>query len=144
MTRVLGEDWLLPGLDDSNRAWFTSGQLSVRACTSCGALQFPPEDVCGACQGFEFKLQPCRGQGRIESFIVVHHPVHPALKDVGKYAVVLVSLDDAPGVNIVGNVVGSAPEDLAIGQGVRVVFEEVTDPDTGDLLKIPQWELAAD
>ena len=141
MSRVLGDDWLLPGLDDTNRAWFTSGQLAVPACTSCGAFQFPPEEVCGECQGFEFKLQPVRGQGRIESFIVVHHPVHPALKDVGKYAVVMVGLDDAPGVNIPGNVVGSEPEALEIGQRVRVIFEEVTDPQTGDLLKIPQWEL---
>jgi coenzyme F420-reducing hydrogenase gamma subunit len=40
-----------------------------------------------------------------------------------------------------GNVVGCPPEAVAIGQRVRAVFEEATDPATGTKLRIPQWEL---
>jgi uncharacterized OB-fold protein len=56
------------------------------------------------------------------------------------YAVVLVSLDDAPGVRLVGNVLNRAPDGVAIGDPVRVAFEETRDPDSGETLRIPQWE----
>ena len=141
MTRVLGDRWLLPALDDHNRAWFTSGVLQVQACTDCGSFQHPPEDVCTACQSSHLELRESSGLGRIESVVVVHHPVHPALADVVPYALVVVSIDDAPGVDVVGNVRGRAPKDVAIGQRTRVTFEEVADPDTGEQLRIPQWEI---
>ena len=107
------------------------------------ALQFPPEDVCAGCQGRDFGTRASRGHGRIESVAVVHHPVHPALKDAVPYAVVIVSLDDAPGVHLVGNVLGRAPHEVEIGLAVRVVFEQIEDPDGGEPLRIPQWELLA-
>ena len=54
---------------------------------------------------------------------------------------VLVSLADAPGILLAGNVVGRAPDEVAIGDRVQVVFEPVTDPQTGEALQIPQWEV---
>jgi hypothetical protein len=42
--------------------------------------------------------------------------------------VVLVSLDDTPGVNLVGNVRGANPHDVEIEARVRMAFEEVVDP----------------
>jgi uncharacterized OB-fold protein len=76
----------------------------------------------------------------VESVVVVHHPVHPALRAHVPYAVVLVSLDDAPGVRLVGNVLKRAPHEVAIGDAVRVAYEETRDPDAGETLRIPQWE----
>jgi uncharacterized OB-fold protein len=140
MTRVLGDDWLLPALDPRNRAWFTSGRLLLQACTQCEAAQFPPEDACRGCGSFELSTRESAGRGRVESVVVVHHPVHPALRAHVPYAVVLVSLDDAPGVRLVGNVLNRAPDGVAIGDPVRVAFEETRDPDSGETLRIPQWE----
>jgi uncharacterized OB-fold protein len=140
MTRVLGDDWLLPALDPRNRAWFTSGRLLLQACTQCEAAQFPPEDACRGCGSFELSTRESAGRGRVESVVVVHHPVHPALRAHVPYAVVLVSLDDAPGVRLVGNVLNRAPDAIAIGDPVRVAFEETRDPDSGETLRIPQWE----
>ena len=57
------------------------------------------------------------------------------------YVVVLVSLDDAPNVSLLGNVRGAAPGDVTIGAKVRVVFEDAIDPDSRERLLIPQWEL---
>lgn len=143
MARILGDGWLLPALDDHSRAWFTTGTLPVQECAGCGALQHPPDDVCGSCQGVEFTVRESRGEGRVESVAVVHHPVHPALAGACPYAVAVVSLDDAPGVHAIGNVRGCAPGEVAIGQRVRVVFEEVADPESGERLRIPQWEVVA-
>ena len=109
MARILGDDWLLPALDAKNRAWFTSGALVLQACTRCAAVQFPPEDACRSCGSFELGTRASAGLGRVESVVVVHHAVHPLLKPRVPYAVVLVSLDDAAGVRLIGNVAEPRP-----------------------------------
>jgi uncharacterized OB-fold protein len=142
MERILGPAWLLPVLDEHNRAYITTGRLMVQACRSCGTVQHPPEDLCRSCGSHEVGPRESAGRGRIESAVVVHRAVHPALKDHVPYTVVLVSIDDAPGVNLVGNLRGAAANTAKIGARVRVVFEDVADP-AGDRLLIPQWELVA-
>ena len=141
MDRIFGKDWLLPVLDEHNRAYFTAGELMVQSCKACGHDQHPPEDVCRGCGSHDVAPRRCSGTGRVESSVVVHRAVHPLLADRVPYVVVLVSLDDAKNVNLVGNVHGAAkPGDVAIGAKVRVVFEEASDPDSGERLLIPQWE----
>ncbi len=139
MRRILGEEWLLPELDESNRAWFTAGALDLWECQSCGTVQHPPEEVCGHCQGVGFRLRRVRGEGRVESVAVVHRASHPALVRAVPYAVVLVSLVEEPQVHVVGNLRGLEPAEVRIGQRVRVWYEEVPDLE-GATLRIPQWE----
>jgi uncharacterized OB-fold protein len=141
MPRYLGDDWLLPALDTRNRAWFTSGELSLQQCRRCAHVQFPPEDVCRACGSFELGAKTHAGRGAVESVAVIHHAVHPALRSRVPYAVVLVALDDAPHVRLLGNVLNRPPDNIAIGARVRVVFEELKDPESGEALRIPQWEV---
>lgn len=141
MTRYMPEWWALPALDDENREFFTSGRIVVQSCTSCGAVQHPPEDVCHRCQGSELAWRTCKGEGTIYSHIVVEHPIPAMLRDRVPYAVILVSLDDLPEIRILGNPVNVAPERVAIGQRVRAVFEEVEDAETKQTLRIPQWEI---
>ena len=141
MRRVLGEYWALPALDALNRAFFTAGVLTLQQCTACKHIQHPPEDVCESCQGFELAGFASAGKGRIESVAVVTQAVHPVLADRVPYAIVLVSVTDAPGILISGNAVGKEPDAIEIGDSVRVVFEEVKDPSSGEDLMIPQWEV---
>jgi hypothetical protein len=141
VSRFFGDGWLLPALEEKNRAWFTSGQLSLQACVRCQALQFPPEDACRGCGSFELGTRASAGRGRVESVAVVHHAVHPLLRSRVPYAVALVALDDAPHVRLLGNVLNRAYDVVAIGDRVRVVFEEAKDPDSGETLRIPQWEV---
>lgn len=141
MTRILGDGWLLPEIDDLNRAWFTSGRISIQSCNACNEVQHPPELVCHACGAGDLGWRESAGQGRIESFAVVHHPVHPHLAEQCPYTVLVVSLDDVPGVNVVGNLRDAAAANLEVGRAVRATFEEVDDPEQG-ALAIPQWELA--
>jgi uncharacterized OB-fold protein len=141
MRRHLGDDWTLPAIDDATRAWFTSGRLMVQRCDDCATWQHPPDEICSGCQGSRLSFVECGEDGRIESFVVVHRAVHPALEDRVPYAVALVSIDAAPGVHALGNVLGAEIEDLAIGLPVRAVFESVPDPDSGQVLQIPQWEI---
>ena len=142
MSRVLGENWALPALDHLNRSFFTSGQLILQQCGKCGHFQHPPEDICRSCQSFEVRNFASKGEGRIESVVVAYHPVHPGLADHVPYAIVAVSLDDAPGVLVIGNATGKPHEAFAIGDRVRVVMEIVDDRENGQRLFIPQWEAA--
>ena len=140
MSRHLGEGWTLPALDPENRAWFTRGEIVVQACRDCGRDLHPPVDVCEGCQGSNLEFRPRPGTGTVESFVVVHHAVHPGLADRVPYTVVLVSLDGTDGANAIGNVVNRPFDAIEIGQRVRAVFEAATDPMSDEPLLIPQWE----
>ena len=141
MTRHLGDDWILPAIDDLNRPWYTSGVIQAQACDDCGAFQQPPDEICGSCQGTNLSFRECPGEGTIESVAVVHQAVHPALKDVVPYAVVVVSLEGAPGCSAIGNILNRDPSEVAIGQSVRATFEECPSEDREETLKIPQWNV---
>ena len=138
MPRYMPDEWPLPELDATNRPFFTSGRLLIQQCSACATLQHPPEEVCHHCQGIEFGSVQCRGTATIQSYVVVHHPTHPLLKDRVPYGVALVQLEDHPEIRILGNVLGLEPAELAIGLPVEVVFEEVTD-ENGEHLALPQW-----
>ena len=141
MKRVLGDNWVLPGIDRLNRAFFTSGKLMLQQCQTCGTIQHPPEEVCKTCRSFELGHFESAGRGRIASVAVNHHPIHPGLNDVVPFAIVLVAVDDAPGLLVVGNAVGVPPGEVRIGDAAQVVFEEARDEKAGIDLLLPQWEV---
>ena len=141
MTRYLGDDWLLPRLDGRNEAWFTSGELTLQRCDDCGAYQHPPEDICSHCQGAALSFVACGETGVVESAAVVHHPIHPWLADHCPYVIAVISIDGAPGVNVIGNVLECEPSAVTIGVKVRVDFERVEDAQAGVTLQLPQWRL---
>jgi uncharacterized OB-fold protein len=141
--RYLPGDWTLPRLNDQNRPFFTSGHLAVQRCESCGERQHPPMDVCRFCQGQTFTYPATLGEGRISSFTIVHRAADRRLDAVVPYNVIVVELEDPPGVMVVGNLVeDGGGGGIEIGARVRAVFAEVPDPDTGDLLLLPQWQLS--
>ena len=143
MTRYLGDDFLLPPLTPNNTPFFTSGSIQIQFCEDCDHAQQPPDDLCYACQGTKLAFRVMPGTGRVESSVLVHHPVHPLLVERVPYLVAIVSIDGAPGCSVTGNVVGCAPEAVEIGAAVRAVFEAAEDPASGQKYLIPQWELAA-
>ena len=135
------DDWVLPAIDDVNRAWFTSGELTLQACASCGRVQHPPEEVCHACGGELFVGRVVAPTGVVHSYTVVHHPVNKALAQHVPYAVVLVALDELPHIRVVGNVLDVAPGEVRIGMAVHAVFPERL-ADDGEVVRLPQWTVA--
>ncbi|MFF7487491.1 Zn-ribbon domain-containing OB-fold protein [Streptomyces luteogriseus] len=113
------------------------GELRVQACAACGELRFPPRPCCPHCQSFESEWRPVSGRGRVWSYVVAHPPLLPDYAARAPYNVVVVELDEAPRIRLVGNLVpgpgqplGSLPrESLRIGARVRAVFHE----------GLPQW-----
>jgi uncharacterized OB-fold protein len=68
------------------------------------------------------------------SWTTIEHQSHPAFPT--PYTIILVELDDAPGVRVVGRIDG-AP-DLTAGLPIRVSFE-----DLGEGLGMPQMSIDA-
>jgi uncharacterized protein len=116
------------------------GELRVQACADCGEPRFPPRPCCPHCQSFASEWRPVSGRGRIWSYVVPHPPLLADYAALSPYNVVVVELEDAPRIRLVGNVVthAGAPLDslpvdrIRIGARVQVVF------DGGGL---PQWVL---
>jgi uncharacterized OB-fold protein len=125
----------LPAVDDHDTGGFWEaarrGELVVRRCAGCGTVIHMPMAHCHACGSWEGRWEPVSGWARVHSWTVVDHQVHPAFPV--PYTILLVDLEDHPGVRFVGYLPGAA--DLTPGEPVRVRFEELAD---GTVL--PQWE----
>ncbi len=132
---VLPEDWALPALTPFNEAWFTSGALVVQRCTSCGTLQHPPEEICHVCGAMSFDGATLSPTGTVYSYTVAHYAANKALADSVPYTVVLVSLDEAPQIRVIGNIPGT---DVHIGMAVVADWDEHT-ADDGTKILLPQW-----
>ena len=130
-------DWGIPTLTPTNEAWFTSGALAVQQCTSCNTLQHPPEEICHACGAMELAVEVLSPRGTVHSYTVVHYAPNPALAASVPYTVVLVSLDDAPHLRVVGNIEG----DVHIGMPVVPYWDDRT-ADDGTVIRLPQWRPA--
>jgi uncharacterized OB-fold protein len=131
--------WTVPVVNATNRSWFTSGALTLQQCDDCGVVQHPPEEVCHACGGMVFSSKVVRPSGTVHSYTVVHHSVHPALDGFVPYTVVLVALDDEPGVRVVGNLLDVPVDEVAIGMPVVATWEELAGED-GTVVLLPQWQ----
>ncbi len=103
-------------------------ELRIQRCADCGAHRHVPAPLCSHCRSFESSWDVSHGTGRIFSYIVVHHSVHPATDALVPYNVAVIELDDCGGVHVTSNVVGCANEDLSIGMPVRIAWEQV-DPE---------------
>ncbi|MFE9610185.1 Zn-ribbon domain-containing OB-fold protein [Streptomyces sp. NPDC006012] len=120
------------------------GELRVQTCADCDEPRFPPRPCCPHCQSFAHEWRPVSGRGRIWSYVLPHPPLLPDYAAVAPYNVIVVELDDAPRIRLVGNLVTGPgapidsvpPQRIRIGARVQVVFSTLDD---GTCL--PQWTL---
>jgi len=128
----------LPAIETDSAGFWEAAkrhELVAQRCTDCGAFRHPPMPVCYNCQSLNFEWAKVSGKGKVWNRIIAHHPVHPALRDREPYNVVLVDLDDAPGVRMVGNLIDCPNEEVKVGMPVKVCFEDKTEDIT-----LPQWQ----
>lgn len=109
------------------------GELVVQVCEPEGHVLHLPRGYCHICDSFEVAWKPVAGRGKVHTWTTVEHAVDPAFPV--PYTVVLVELDDEPGVRFVTDLPGRP--DLAVGLPMVVRFDELTHEVT-----LPRWELA--
>jgi uncharacterized OB-fold protein len=108
------------------------GELAFPICQDCGKWHWYPMTLCPHCQSSRLAWRPVQGVGEIWSWTVVRHAFDPGYAGRLPYVVALVCFEDAPGVRLVANIEGVSPEDLRIGQPVRLLL-----PDDGRPLSRP-------
>jgi uncharacterized OB-fold protein len=100
------------------------GELLLQRCTNCRRYRFYPRLLCPWCESDCSEWVPARGRGLVYAVTTVHRAPTKALAKECPYTVVLVDLDE--GVRMMGSIVGSPPDAVAIGAVVEVVFDPVT------------------
>lgn len=98
-----------------------SGELRYQRCQACGRANFPPTEHCRQCLSAELQWKQSGGAGEIYSWTVVRRPV--TAEFAPPYAPAIITLDE--GYQMLTNVVGVAPDDLAVGMRVQVQFHAV-------------------
>lgn len=100
-------------------------ELMLQWCTACDRPVHRPRERCPHCLGTELSWRPSAGVGEVYAVSVQHRGMPVGPPGDGPYVVALVDLDD--GVRLMTNIVGVAPDDVRVGQRVRVVWEPLTD-----------------
>ena len=127
-----------PAINRDNAFWFDAARehrLVIQRCTGCGTLRHPPGPMCPQCRSLVWDTVTASGRATLYSWVVAHHPRHPAFD--APYLVVVVEL--AEGTRLISNVVDLAPDDLAIGMPLELRWLDA-DPD----LTLPVFGPVAD
>lgn len=95
-------------------------RLVYRRCGRCGRGNHVPTTSCRYCASADTGWHESSGGGTLYSWTVVTHQVHPAYPV--PYTVVVVALDDAPDVRLIGHIAGTPY--LTAGEAMRVSFED--------------------
>lgn len=119
---------LLPRVTDLNRHFWQGGRdgrLQLLRCRACEVWIHPPQPLCPECLGKDLFPDAVSGRARVVTFTLNHQPWVPAPDH--PYCIAIVELEEQPGLRLTTNVVNCAPEEVAIGMPVRVVFEHRED-----------------
>ena len=138
---------LLPQIDEDVAPFFEAarrGELCIQQCSETGRLIFPPRPVSPWAPGAKPLWTTVSGRGTIWSFVVPHPPLLPQFGELAPYNVILVALDEAPPLRLVGHLVARAggpineidPLEIEIGSAERVAFERIDDE-----ISLPRWVL---
>jgi uncharacterized OB-fold protein len=114
----------------------TRHEYVMQRCGHCGHFRYPPRPVCHHCQSSEHEWVRLPETGRIYSYTVAVHPVHPAVVDHVPYSIILVEVDEAHGERVIGTLLGSPPDAIRIGARVTLEWQDLADGVT-----LPQWRL---
>ena len=100
-----------------------SHELKLQRCADCECWLVPPRPMCPGCQSMDSEWVAVSGRGHVHSWVTYAESPHPGFDS--PHTVVLVELDEGP--RLVSNPVGISLDELEVGLGVQVVFEDLAD-----------------
>ncbi|RKT87017.1 Uncharacterized OB-fold protein, contains Zn-ribbon domain [Saccharopolyspora antimicrobica] len=112
-----------PAVNQDNAFWFEAAmekRLVIQRCRSCEELRHPPGPCCPHCRSFEWDAVEASGRATVHSYVIAHHPPHPAFD----YPLLIALVELAEGTRLITNLVGIAPDEVAIGMPVRLEWLE--------------------
>lgn len=115
----------LPELTPENTPFWTGGargELMIAHCNACDHSIHPPQVVCPRCLSDDVAPRAAQGSGTIYARTINRHAWSPEI--AVPYVIAVIDLDGEPGVRITARMVDCEPEAVAIGDRVKVRFEE--------------------
>ncbi|MBE3011744.1 MaoC family dehydratase N-terminal domain-containing protein [Microbispora sp. NEAU-D428] len=116
-----------PAVNRDNAFWFEAARehrLVIQRCAGCATLRHPPGPCCPHCGSFEWDTAEASGRGHVYSFVVAHHPRHPAFE----YPLIVAVVELDEGTRLITNLVGVEPGEVEIGMPVVLDWLDA-DPD---------------
>ncbi|MGH3239718.1 MAG: bifunctional MaoC family dehydratase N-terminal/OB-fold nucleic acid binding domain-containing protein [Spirillospora sp.] len=115
-----------PAINPDNAFWFEAARehrLVIQRCSACASPRHPPGPCCPRCGSFDWDTVESSGTGHVHTYVINHHPRHPAFEH--PLAVAVIEL--AEGTRLIANLTDvAALDDIKIG--MRVVLDWI-DPD---------------
>lgn len=150
MTASVGDaPFPLPVADADTRPFWDAAmqrRLVVQHCAACAKWIWQPKPVCPRCYAVDVPWEELHGDGTVASWTVIRPPVLPAFQPSVPFVILLVALDGAPGVRMVGQLVDEqgallvtdgVAEGLAMGARLELRWRE-----QGEVI-LPAWQLAS-
>ncbi|HEY2105209.1 MAG TPA: OB-fold domain-containing protein [Candidatus Binataceae bacterium] len=100
------------------------GELMMQRCAACTKFRWLPRPMCPFCNSLDREWVKVSGRGKVYTYTVITHPVHPAAVSRVPYNVAQVRLEEDPDLILVTNLVGLKNEEIRIDMPVQVVFDE--------------------
>jgi len=112
---------------DTRPFWEAARQHELRyqVCNACGGVVFYARRHCPHCMSFDLRWETSRGEGTVYTYTVVRQIGHPFFRERLPYVVAWIDLDE--GFRMLSNVIADDVDRVAIGQRVRVGWEDYDD-----------------
>ena len=122
----------IQNLRDYERGFWESTrdqELRIQQCDVCRKFRHIPTPMCPYCNSLRYVWTKVSGKGRVYSFVIAYHPVHPALheKEQTPYNICLIELEEQEGLRMVSSILSTVPDDIRIGMHVEVTFLATSD-----------------
>lgn len=118
----------LPEVTDDTAAFWEGGAdgvLWIHRCHRCATWFHPPAPVCPECLSRQVGPAATSGRATVQAFTVNVQPWAPDMEV--PFVVAVVSVDDAPGVQLTTRLIDVDPASVSVGLPVEVSFLHVED-----------------
>ena len=98
------------------------GELVMQRCSDCERLRWTPSPLCPDCGSDAHVWSALSGRGKLTTWTVITHPVHPAAVDLVPYIVAEIELAEQADLRMIAALVDIDPEAITFDLPVEVVF----------------------
>lgn len=98
-------------------------KLVMQQCGACHKFRWTPSPLCTFCAHDEFEWTELSGKGKIITWTIITHPIHPAAVAKVPYVVAIIELTEQEGLRMISNLVGADAAVIAVDAAVSVEFE---------------------